>query len=50
MRIGLFTDTYPPHINGVATSVSMLEAALKKKGHTVFIVTIILCSRTLFNA
>ena len=40
MRIGLFTDTYPPHINGVATSVSMLESALRKKGHTVYIVTI----------
>ncbi len=40
MRIGLFTDTYPPHINGVATSVSMLEAALRKKGHTVYVITI----------
>lgn len=40
MRIGLFTDTYPPHINGVATSVSMLEAALRKKGHKVYIVTV----------
>lgn len=40
MRIGLFTDTYPPHINGVATSVSMLETALRKKGHTVFIITV----------
>ncbi len=40
MRIGLFTDTYPPHINGVATSVSMLEMALRKKGHVVYIVTI----------
>jgi len=40
MRIGLFTDTYPPHINGVATSVSMLERALTKKGHKVFIVTV----------
>lgn len=40
MRIGLFTDTYPPHINGVATSVSMLESALRKKGHTVYIITV----------
>ena len=40
MRIGLFTDTYQPHINGVATSVSMLESALRKKGHTVYIVTV----------
>lgn len=40
MRIGIFTDTYPPHINGVATSVSMLEQALIKKGHKVYIITI----------
>ena len=33
MRIGLFTDTYPPYINGVSTSVSMLKRALEKKGH-----------------
>ena len=31
MRIGLFTDTFPPHINGVATSVLMLKKALEKK-------------------
>lgn len=40
MRIGLFTDTFPPHINGVATSVYMLKTALEKKGHEVFIVTV----------
>ena len=40
MRIGLFTDTYPPHINGVATSVLMLKKALEKKGHQVFVVTV----------
>ena len=40
MRIGLFTDTYPPFINGVSTSVQMLENALRKKGHKVFIVTV----------
>lgn len=40
MRIGLFTDTYPPHINGVATSVLMLKTALEKKGHQVYIVTV----------
>lgn len=40
MRIGIFTDTYPPYINGVSTSISMLEYALKKKGHQVFIVTV----------
>ena len=40
MRIGIFTDTYVPHINGVATSVVMLKKALEKKGHTVYIVTV----------
>ena len=40
MRIGIFTDTYPPFINGVSTSIMMLERALKKKGHQVFIVTV----------
>jgi 1,2-diacylglycerol 3-alpha-glucosyltransferase len=40
MRIGIFTDTYPPYINGVSTSIAMLEKALEKKGHQVFIVTV----------
>lgn len=40
MRIGIFTDTYPPFINGVSTSIAMLETALRKKGHEVFIVTV----------
>ena len=40
MRIGIFTDTYPPYINGVSTSIKMLEKALKEKGHQVYIVTV----------
>ena len=40
MRIGLFTDTYPPYINGVSTSVYMLKKALEKKGHEVYVVTV----------
>lgn len=40
MRIGIFTDTYPPYINGVSTSVYMLKKALEIKGHQVFVVTI----------
>ena len=40
MRIGIFTDTYPPFINGVSTSIKMLENALIKMGHKVFIVTV----------
>ena len=40
MRIGLFTDTYPPFINGVSTSVLMLKSGLEKLGHEVFVVTV----------
>ena len=40
MRIGIFTDTYPPFINGVSTSIQMLENSLRKMGHKVFIVTV----------
>lgn len=40
MRIGLFTDTYPPYINGVSTSVQMLKNALEKKGHQVYVITV----------
>ena len=40
MRIGIFTDTYTPYINGVTTSVVMLKNALERKGHIVYIVTV----------
>lgn len=40
MRIGIFTDSYPPYINGVSTSIVMLQQALEKKGHQVYIVTV----------
>lgn len=40
MRIGLFTDTYPPMINGVSTSILMLRNELKRQGHEVFVITI----------
>lgn len=39
MRIGLFTDTYLPDINGVVSSTVILRNALEKAGHTVFVVT-----------
>ena len=39
MRVGIFTDTYPPEINGVATSCEMLKKTLEKHGHEVFVVT-----------
>lgn len=40
MRIGIFTDSYPPYINGVSTSIICLQRALEKKGHQVFVVTV----------
>lgn len=40
MRIGIFSDTYYPHINGVSTSIKMLEEELIRKGHKVYIVTV----------
>lgn len=39
MNIGLFTDTYYPQINGVATSVMMLKENLENLGHTVYVFT-----------
>lgn len=40
MRIGLFTDTYFPQINGVVSSVCMLKENLENLGHQVFVFTI----------
>ena len=39
MNIGMFTDTYCPQINGVATSVATLTGELESRGHKVFIFT-----------
>ena len=39
MRIGLFTETYPPQINGVSTSLTMLKKALEELGNEVYLVT-----------
>ena len=38
MRIGLFTDTFPPDLNGVANSTNILFQQLKAHGHDVFVV------------
>jgi 1,2-diacylglycerol 3-alpha-glucosyltransferase len=38
LRIGMFTDTYSPQINGVVTSVRDLSHGLSDSGHTVTIV------------
>lgn len=40
MKIGIFTDCYYPQVNGVVTSVLMLEEELIKLGHDVTIVTV----------
>ena len=39
MKIGLFTDSYYPQINGVATSVHMLKQELEARGHVVYVFT-----------
>jgi 1,2-diacylglycerol 3-alpha-glucosyltransferase len=39
MKIGLFTETYYPQINGVATSVLMHKRLLEKLGHQVYVFT-----------
>ena len=38
MRIALFTDTYPPFVNGVSTSTFNLANALTARGHEVLVV------------
>lgn len=37
MRIGFFTDTYTPQINGVVTSICLFKAALEARGHEVYV-------------
>lgn len=39
MRIGIFTDTYTPDINGVVSSVVTLQNGLEQAGHEVYIIT-----------
>ncbi|MCL2397808.1 MAG: glycosyltransferase family 4 protein [Defluviitaleaceae bacterium] len=39
MNIGIFTDTFFPQINGVATSIHLLERELTALGHNVYIFT-----------
>ena len=38
MRIVIFTDAYPPFVNGVATSSFNLANSLVEKGHKVLVV------------
>ncbi|MCL2504027.1 MAG: glycosyltransferase family 4 protein [Coriobacteriia bacterium] len=37
MRIGFFTDTYTPQINGVVTSIKLFREALEARGHEVIV-------------
>lgn len=39
MNIGLFTETYYPELNGVATSVLTLKTELERMGHNVYVFT-----------
>lgn len=39
MKIGIFTDTYTPEINGVVSSIVTLQKGLEEKGHEVYIIT-----------
>lgn len=38
MRIGLFSDTYLPDINGVVSSIEILRKKLVEEGHDVYVV------------
>ncbi len=37
MRIGFFSDTYTPQINGVVSSIRLFAGALERQGHSVYI-------------
>ncbi|WP_064580913.1 glycosyltransferase [Streptobacillus moniliformis] len=39
MKIGLFSDTYLPHANGVAVCVYTLKKGLEELGHDVYVIT-----------
>lgn len=39
MRIGLFSDSYSPEINGVVSSIVTLQQGLEAAGHSVYIIT-----------
>jgi 1,2-diacylglycerol 3-alpha-glucosyltransferase len=39
MKIALFTDTYPPEINGVSVSVGLHQKVLLDQGHEVLVIT-----------
>ncbi len=40
MKIAIFSETYPPYINGVATQTYMLKNMYEELGHEVLVVTV----------
>ncbi|MFM1541377.1 glycosyltransferase [Helcococcus ovis] len=40
MKIAIFTETYPPYINGVATQTKILKDTYEKLGHEVMVITV----------
>ena len=37
MRIGMFTDSYHPAVDGVVTTINQYKAHLEKRGHKVYV-------------
>ncbi len=37
LTVALFSDAYPPEINGVATAVVLIRRELQRQGHTVYV-------------
>ena len=40
MKIAIFTETFPPYINGVATQTAMLKETYEQLGHEVLVITV----------
>ena len=40
MRVAIFTDTYPPHVNGVSRTLERLVAAIEARGGAAHVVTV----------
>jgi glycogen synthase len=39
MKIGIFTDTYYPRVDGIVTALLHFKKGLEKRGHEVYVVT-----------
>lgn len=40
MKIGIFSDTYVPQVNGVVTSIALMDKKLRQNGHETYIFTV----------